>query len=205
MTYLQDFFKTAGRDATLKPLPYAYDALEPHMGRETVRLHHSKHQQAYVDGLNKASLELLRVEPVTRAHWESEYAFHWGGIYLHELFWVSMSPNGGVFSINDEIAGWLTSNFNSWASLEDQFTQSANELQGSGWVILYMTNQGIHIGTVQNHDHKALWDANVLLPIDMWEHSYYLDHRNDKIAYTKTILRHLVDWPTVYGRLRETS
>jgi superoxide dismutase, Fe-Mn family len=166
------------RKLTLSPLPYARDALEPVMSRETVIYHYDHLTKAYVDRFNSG---------------EGDPDFNEAGAYLHELFWAQLraprrnnQPVGQVLKLIEDRHG-------SYDDLRDEFTKSAKALQGSGWV--YMAKDGA-VKTI--HNHKIRRDA--VLPIDIWEHSWALQYKWDKDAYLKSIWR-VIDWDVINHRL----
>lgn len=123
---------------TLPPLPYSYDALEPYIERRIMELHHDKHHQSYVDGLNKAELEMQQARwdnnYDTIKHWEREAAFNGAGHYLHTIFWKVMSPDGGGEPTGD-LLHEIEQSFGSYDQFKAHFTEAANHVEGGGWAI----------------------------------------------------------------------
>lgn len=193
----------------LPPLPYPYDALEPHIGEETMRLHHDKHHRTYVDGLNQAEQELAKARQTASfelvKHWERELAFHGAGHYLHTLFWNVMSPKGGgrpVGHLADAIAG----SFGSFDAFRKQFSAAAAAVEGSGWAILVWSprSRRLEILTAEKHQNLSQWDVVPILPLDVWEHAYYLDYRNNRPAYIERWWK-VVNWPYIQARLLDAA
>ncbi|WP_113765492.1 superoxide dismutase [Priestia endophytica] len=192
---------------TLPPLPYSYEALEPYIDRETMRLHHDKHHQTYVDGLNKAEKEMKKARSsgdyTLIAHWEREAAFHGAGHYLHTLFWNVMSPNGGG-KPRGEIRKAIDSTFGGFERFKQQFTEAANKVEGSGWGILVWAPRAHRLEILQAEKHQNLsqYDVIPLLALDVWEHSYYLKYQNDRKKYIENWWN-VVNWAHVEERYRE--
>ena len=188
-------------DHQLPALPYAYDALEPHYDEATLRIHHDRHHQGYVDGLNRAEQKLAEAREKNDyaliKHWEKELAFHGSGHLLHTLFWEGMSPSGG-----GEPAGPLRqqieADFGSFSAFKAQFTAAAAAVEGSGWGLLAWSPQlsRLQILQVEKHQDLTLWGAVPLLTVDVWEHAYYLGYQNRRAAYLEAWWN-LVNWRSV--------
>lgn len=191
---------------TLPPLPYPYEALEPYIDRETMRIHHDKHHQTYVDGLNKAEKEMKKARSsgdfTLIAHWEREAAFHGAGHYLHTLFWNVMSPNGGG-KPRGEIRKAIDSTFGGFERFKQHFTEAANKVEGSGWGILVWAPRAHRLEILQAEKHQNLsqYDVIPLLALDVWEHSYYLKYQNDRKKYIENWWN-VVNWAHVEERYR---
>ncbi|MCZ8514142.1 DUF2935 domain-containing protein [Paenibacillus filicis] len=172
----------------LPPLPYAYDALEPYIDAETMRLHHDKHHQSYVNGLNKAETMLARARETGDfslvKHWEREAAFNGAGHYLHTVFWNIMKPGGGGKSTG-AIAAELTRWFGSFEAFRKQFSAAAEQVEGGGWALLVWSPRSHRVEILQAEKHQNLsqWDVIPLLVLDVWEHAYYLKHKNERAPY----------------------
>jgi superoxide dismutase, Fe-Mn family len=188
----------------LPPLPYTYKALEPYIDEKTMRIHHDKHHQSYVDGLNNAEKKLAEARQTGNfdlvKHWERELAFNGAGHYLHTLFWDVMSPQGGgkpTGALLDEI----NNSFGSYDAFKKQFTEAANKVEGGGWAILVWSPRShrLEILTAEKHQNLSQWDVVPLLPLDVWEHAYYLKHQNDRAAYIQDWWK-VVNWPYVSMR-----
>lgn len=188
----------------LPALPYEYNALEPHMDEATVRLHHDKHHQAYVDGLNKAEDQLAEARAKGDfglvKHWEKELAFHGSGHILHTLYWENMTPNGGG-EPTGEIAKQITQDFGSFDSFKKQFSAAAGAVEGSGWAILVWVPSfnKLEILQVEKHQNLTQWGAIPLLTIDVWEHAYYLKYQNKRADFIAAWWK-LVNWADVEKR-----
>jgi superoxide dismutase, Fe-Mn family len=185
---------------TLPELPYAYDALEPHIDRLTMEIHHSKHHKAYVDNLNKALEGINAYELPTNTLKEILNAIskfpvavrnNAGGHYNHSLFWKLMSPNGGGLPKGTLLLA-INNTFGSFDNFKKQFTQSALSHFGSGWVWLTALNGELKIGSTPNQD-NPLMDINTfeikgnpVLALDIWEHAYYLKNQNRRSEYVNS-------------------
>ncbi|PYI50678.1 Fe-Mn family superoxide dismutase [Paenibacillus flagellatus] len=189
---------------TLPPLPYPYDALEPHIDAETMRLHHDKHHKSYVDGLNKAETMMEQARKSGQfdliKHWEREAAFNGAGHYLHTIFWSTMSPKGGG-KPNGPVAAQIDRDFGGFDAFKKHFTAAADKVEGGGWAILVWSPRSHRLEILQAEKHQNLsqWDVVPLLPLDVWEHSYYLKYKNERPKYIDAWWN-VVNWPHVNER-----
>lgn len=194
---------------TLPSLPYAYDALEPYIDQETMRLHHLKHHQSYVDGLNKAEKEMQKARTTNDfdliKHWEREAAFNGAGHYLHTIFWPIMSPNGGGQPTR-KLRSAINQSFGSFEKFKKHFTEAANKVEGGGWAILVWSPRSRRLEILQAEKHQNLsqWDVIPLLVLDVWEHAYYLKYKNERKRYIDNWWN-LVNWPEVEARFNQAS
>lgn len=192
----------------LPPLPYAYNALEPHYDEQTVRLHHDAHHKAYVDGLNNAEAKLAEARAKSDfslvKHWERELAFHGSGALLHKFFWENMKPKGGGPATGD-IAAQIKEDFGDYESFKKQFTAAAVAVEGSGWAILTWNNNfdKLEILTAEKHQNLTQWGSVPLLIVDVWEHAYYLKYQNKRAAWVEAWWN-LVNWEDVNGKFMES-
>ena len=191
---------------TLPPLPYAPEALEPHIDAETMRIHHSKHHKAYVDNANKLLAdqpELAKLSPVEllenldlapesiRAGLRNNV----GGHVNHSAFWLMMSPNGGG-EPTGELAKAIDSTFGSFADFKKQFTDAAMKRFGSGWAWLVVKDGKLSILSTPNQDPPLLDGYTTILGLDVWEHAYYLKYQNRRADYA-VAWWNVVNWPYV--------
>jgi Fe-Mn family superoxide dismutase len=177
---------------TLPPLPYSYDALEPHIDEATMKLHHGKHHQAYVDKLNAA---------IASSEWESKsldeimvsldkvpdkikaaVRNNGGGHYNHSLFWQWMSPTGGG-EPTGKVAEAINAKFGSFAKFKEEFEAAGMSRFGSGWVWLIQDGNELSITTTPYQDCPVSEGKKVLLGNDLWEHAYYLKYQNRRPEY----------------------
>ncbi|MEW5953464.1 MAG: superoxide dismutase [Bacillota bacterium] len=191
----------------LPPLPYAYDALEPHYDSQTVKLHHDAHHKAYVDGLNNAEAKLAEAREKSDfaliKHWERELAFHGSGHLLHTLFWENMGPGGGG-PATGQVAGQIKADFGSYEAFKKQFTAAAIAVEGSGWAVLCWNPVfgKLEVLTAEKHQNLTQWGVVPLLTVDVWEHAYYLKYQNKRAAFVEAWWN-LVNWDNVNKRLEE--
>ena len=194
---------------TLPDLPYAYDALEPHISGKIMELHHGKHHQAYVTGAN-AALEALAEARAKGDHaainlHSKNLAFNLGGHTNHSAFWQNMSPNGGGEPTGD-LAAQIDKDFGSFEAFKAQFAAVAAGVQGSGWAILAWDTIGQQLVIVQLFDQQGNIPMG-LIPIvllDVWEHAYYLDYLNVRADYIKAWWN-VVNWDDAAARLERAK
>ncbi|WP_409270271.1 superoxide dismutase [Neobacillus sp. SCS-31] len=192
---------------TLPRLPYGYEALEPYISRRIMLLHHSQHHQSYVDGLNKAEKEMEQARQENRydllKHWEREAAFHGAGHYLHTLFWEAMGPHGGGRPERNLLAS-IEKSFGSFDKFKAHFSEAAKRVEGSGWAILVWAPRPRRLEILQAEKHQNLsqWDVIPLLPLDVWEHAYYLQYENNRGKYVENWWN-VVNWLEVEKRYNE--
>jgi Fe-Mn family superoxide dismutase len=191
---------------TLPPLPYAPEALEPHIDAETMRIHHSKHHKAYVDNANKLLAdqpELAKLSPVELLKNLAEapesiragLRNNVGGHVNHSAFWLMMSPNGGGDPTGD-LAKAIDSTFGSFADFKKQFTDAAMKRFGSGWAWLVVKDGKLSILSTPNQDPPLLDGYTAILGLDIWEHAYYLKYQNRRGDYASAWWN-VVNWPYV--------
>lgn len=193
----------------LPPLPYAYDALEPYIDEETMRLHHDKHHKAYVDGLNRAERMMAEARRTGEfdliKHWEREAAFNGAGHYLHTLFWESMAPGAGG-EPDGRVRAQIEQDFGGFDRFKEHFSKAAENVEGGGWAIWVWSPRAnrTEILTAEKHQNLSQWDVVPLLPLDVWEHAYYLKYKNNRGDYISNWWN-LVNWPAVAERLEQAS
>lgn len=194
-------------DHSLPPLPYAYNALEPYISEEIMRLHHDKHHQSYVEGLNKAEKMLKQARQSGDfglvKHWSRELAFHGSGHYLHTIFWNNMSPRGGG-EPSGGLLGEISKYFGSLEAFKKHFTEAAKQVAGVGWAILVWSPRSRHLEVLQTESHMLLtqWDTIPLLVLDVWEHAYYLQYKNNRNEYIEKWWN-IVNWNDVQERFQK--
>lgn len=157
----------------LPPLRYAYDALEPYIDEQTMRLHHDRHHKSYVDGLNTAEKMMARARQTGDfdliKHWEREAAFHGAGHYLHTIFWNVMSPDGGGEPAGD-LGAQIRRDFGSYDRFKRHFSAAAERVEAVGWAILVWAPRArrLEILTAEKHQNLSQWDVIPLLVLDVW-------------------------------------
>lgn len=190
----------------LEALPYAAEALEPHIDKETMIIHHDRHHQAYVDNLNKAiartDAEKLSLEDLLKdiSKYSAAVRNNGGGHFNHKLFWSILSPNGGGEPVG-ELAEAIKSAFGSFEELKKKLQEAGATRFGSGWAWLIVNNEGkLAVTSTPNQDNPIMDVAEVqgtpILGIDVWEHAYYLKYQNKRPAYLEEIFN-VIDWKVV--------
>ena len=187
----------------LPDLPYALDALAPHISQETLEFHYGKHHQAYVTNLNgmiegtdhaDSSLEDI----ITSS--EGGMFNNAAQVWNHTFYWNSMSPNGGG-PPTGEVAEAINSAFGSYDAFREEFTTAAKTQFGSGWAWLVDAGSGLEIMKTANADLPLTHSAKALLTIDVWEHAYYIDYRNARPSYIDTFMDNLLNWDHVAANM----
>lgn len=200
---------------TLPPLPYAFDALEPHIDARTMEIHHDKHHQTYVTNLNKAlaghaELQAKGVEELLRGLATLPEAVrvavqnNGGGHYNHSLFWQMMKKGGGGEPAG-ELAGALDKKFKSFSGFKDELIKAATTRFGSGWAWLVLgpdKQLGIESSANQDSPMSSGAGKNVLLGIDVWEHAYYLKYQNRRPEYIAAWFN-VINWDFVSDRYQK--
>ena len=195
---------------TLPPLPYSYDALEPHIDAQTMKLHHDIHHLGYVNGLNAAVKELAAAREKGDYklvdHWSRKLAFHGSGHFLHSLFWENMAPAGSGGVPSAELKKAFDEEFGGVDKFKEQFSAASTAVEGSGWGILAWQPQGKRLTILQAENHQKLtqWGVIPLLVLDVWEHAYYLSYQNKRAAYVK-VWWNVVNWNDVNERFAEAQ
>ncbi|WP_264738444.1 superoxide dismutase [Cytobacillus firmus] len=206
--HINESYISAGKHI-LPPLPYDYSALEPHISGEIMRLHHDKHHQSYVDGLNKAEVMLQNARDNNDynlvKHWSRELAFHGSGHYLHTIFWNNMSPAGGG-KPSGALLKEINKYFGSFERFKSHFSEAAKQVEGVGWAILVWSPRARRLEILQSERHMLLtqWDTIPLLTLDVWEHAYYLQYKNNRGDYVKNWWN-IVNWKDVEDRYLKAS
>jgi Fe-Mn family superoxide dismutase len=192
----------------LPPLAYAYDALEPSIDAQTMRLHHDIHHAGYVRGLNAALAKLADAREAGDfalvKHLSRQAAFHGSGHFLHTVFWANMAPAGagGGGEPAGRLRRLIEAGFGSVDAMRAHFSAAAGAVEGSGWGILaYEPHaRGLTILQAEKHHNLTQWGVRPLLVLDVWEHAYYLKYQNRRGDYIKAFWE-VVNWQDVAGRL----
>ncbi|HEC11206.1 MAG TPA: superoxide dismutase [Acidimicrobiales bacterium] len=187
----------------LPELPFAMDALAPHISRRTLEFHYGKHHQAYVNNLNKGvegtDMEGMSLEDVIMAA-EGGLFNNAAQTWNHTFYWNSMTPDGGGEPGGD-LGDAIGSAFGSYDAFRQEFTQAAMTQFGSGWAWLVDDGSGLSVMKTPNADLPMKHSAKALLTVDVWEHAYYLDYQNARATYVDTFMDHLVNWDSVAARM----
>jgi Fe-Mn family superoxide dismutase len=191
----------------LPVLPFAYDALEPHMSKETFEYHHDKHHAAYVakgnELLEGSGLEKLPLEEIimacandkAKAGLFNNAAQHWN----HSFFWNCLSPNGGHSTLSGELGAKINEAFGSYDAFKEKFVALCVGQFGSGWGWLVMDNASgqLELVSTSNAGVPFTDGKTPLLTCDVWEHAYYIDYRNARPVFVGAFLDHMVNWAFV--------
>jgi len=202
----------ASGGCVLPSLPYAYDALEPYIDKQTLTIHHDKHHAGYVKGLNNAWKALTEAREsgdyALIKHWSRELSFHGSGHVFHSLYWENMSPKGGGEPKGD-LMGAVTQSFGSFRAFSDHFMAATKAVEGSGWGVLgYEPYRGyLVVLQVEKHQDLTIWGVYPLLVCDVWEHAYYLKYQNRRGEYVENFFK-TINWREVerrYTAVREMA
>jgi Fe-Mn family superoxide dismutase len=187
----------------LPPLPYAYDALGPHMSKETLEFHHDKHHQAYVTNGNKllegSGLENKSLEDIVKeSYGKNQGLFNNAGQhYNHIHFWQWMKPNGGGKSLPGALQKAVDSDLGGFDKFRADFLAAGAGQFGSGWAWLTLKNGKLEVTKTPNGENPLVHGGTPILGVDVWEHSYYIDYRNARPKYLETWFDNLVNWDHV--------
>jgi Fe-Mn family superoxide dismutase len=196
-------------DFVQPPLPYAYDALQPHIDAQTMEIHYSKHHAAYTANFNKAikdnSIQGKTLEQIfsTISSLPAAVRNNGGGYYNHNIFWTSMSPSGGG-TPQGKVLDALNASFGSFDKFKEAFSAAAATVFGSGWAWLLENNGKLVITTTPNQDNHLMdvvsQKGKALLNLDVWEHAYYLKYQNRRPEYIGAFWN-VVNWNEVAKRM----
>jgi superoxide dismutase, Fe-Mn family len=197
----------------LPQLPYAYDALEPHIDTRTMEIHHSKHHNAYTTNLNAAiagtELEGKSIEDILKNLDMSKAAVrnNGGGFYNHNLFWTVMSPNGGGLP-EGELASAIDTAFGSFDEFKAAFAKAGATQFGSGWAWLCLKDGKLEVCGTPNQDNTLMpgvgCGGTPILGMDVWEHAYYLNYQNRRPDYIEAFFN-VINWSEVARRFAEAK
>ena len=192
---------------TVPPLPYAYDALEPHIDQATMEFHHDKHHQAYVNAVNaalegtewaEAPIEEVLQNLDSLGDKKTAVKNNGGGHYTHTMVWANMSPDGGG-EPDGELAAAIASTFGSFSDFQGKIKETGIKQFGSGWSWLVKDGSGLAIVGSANQDCPISNGQTPLLGVDVWEHAYYLKYQNLRPNYIDAWWN-VVNWPQVAER-----
>lgn len=195
----------------LPKLPYAFNALEPHIDARTMEIHHGKHHQAYVTNLNNAiagsDAEKLTITEICKniSKYPAPVRNNGGGHYNHSLFWNVMTPNGGGIPTG-EIGTAINAAFGNFETFKTQFAAAGTTRFGSGWAWLCVSNGKLCVCSTPNQDNPLMDVADVkgtpILGMDVWEHAYYLNFQNRRPDYISAFFN-VINWNEVEKNLKE--
>jgi len=185
----------------LPNLPYDYKDLEPYMSEEVLTLHHTKHHQAYVNAANSILQKPWDVRDL------KALSFNVGGHLLHEIFWKIMAPaDSGKNKPQEEILKKIEEDFGDYEQFKKQFSETAKTVEGSGWAVLAFHKEHGEKGTLsiiqmEKHNVNLYPEQKILLCLDVWEHAYYLDYKNDRAKFIENWWN-IVNWEEVEKRFK---
>lgn len=190
----------------LPALPYAYDALEPHIDARTMEIHYSKHHQAYTTNLNNAiagtDMENMSIEEILmNCKDKPAVRNNGGGFWNHNLFWETMAPNAGG-KPTGELAAAIDAAFGSFEAFKDEFAKAATTRFGSGWAWLCASNGALEVCSTPNQDNPLMGEGcngTPLLGLDVWEHAYYLNYQNRRPDYINAFFN-VINWDVVAAK-----
>ncbi len=194
---------------TLPPLPYAYDALQPYMSKETLEYHHDKHHNAYVTTGNNllkgTEFEGKSLEEIVKGSYGKNAPLfnNAGQHYNHLHFWNWMKPNGGG-AIPGALEKAIVDGCGSVDKMKEDFIAAGVGQFGSGWAWLAVKDGKVSVAKTPNGESPLVHGATPILGCDVWEHSYYIDYRNRRADYVKAFIDHLVNWDYVDQLFQKT-
>jgi len=198
---------------TLPPLPYATDALEPHIDKLTMEIHHGKHHNAYVTNLNKAlesapelagkSIEELLANNLAIVPDAIKTAVrnNGGGHANHSMFWTILAPAGSAGEPSGALAAAIDASFGSMASFKEKFNAAATTRFGSGWAWLLKSGDKLEVTSTANQDSPIMEGKSIVMGLDVWEHAYYLHYQNRRPDYIAAFWN-VVNWNEVSKRFQ---
>jgi Fe-Mn family superoxide dismutase len=193
----------------LPPLPYPYDALEPYIDEQTMRLHHDIHHAGYVKGLNNAEQKLAEAREAGDfalvQHWSRQAAFHGSGHLLHSIFWPNMTAASRAKAEPEgDLGSAIKRDFGSFDAFKAQFEAASKTVEGSGWGILAYrpTDDMLVVLQAEKHQNLTQWGVVPLLVLDVWEHAYYLKYQNRRSEYVKNFFN-IINWDNVADRYKK--
>ncbi len=187
----------------LPDLPYAYDALQPYMSKETLEYHHDKHHQAYVTNGNNllkgSEFEGKSLEDIVKGSFGKNAALfnNAGQHFNHVHFWQWMKPKGGGDKLPGKLAKKIDEDLGGYAKFKEDFIAAGGGQFGSGWAWRSVKNCKLEISKTPNGENPLVHGATPILGVDVWEHSYYIDYRNRRPDYLKAFVENLINWDYV--------
>ncbi len=195
----------------LPKLPYDYDALQPHMSKEQLTIHHDKHHQAYVTGANNIfqKLDKARKEntDIDMKSTLKELSFNIGGHLLHSTYWTNLAPAGkGGGKPGGTLADTIDKEYGNFDRFKKEFTQAATSVEGSGWAALTIDKQTKRpiIMQIEKHNTNIYPTFKILMLIDVFEHAYYIDYKNDRTKFVETYWN-IVNWNEINKKLENIT
>ncbi|MCP1198167.1 superoxide dismutase [Notoacmeibacter sp. MSK16QG-6] len=191
---------------SLPDLPYAYDALAPHMSAETLEYHHDKHHNAYletmngiIEGTEYESMELEEI--VKKSHKDNPKLFNQSAqFYNHVHFWKWMKPDGGGKTLPEKLSKAFESDLGGYDKFREDFINAGKTQFGSGWAWVFVKDGKLQIDNGLNGENPLIMGGTPILGVDVWEHSYYIDYRNARPKYLEAFVDNLINWDYVLER-----
>ena len=192
----------------LPNLPYGYKDLEPYMSEEVLTLHHTKHHKAYVESAN-ALLDKIKDARDKNSELDfksvlKSFSFNVAGHILHEIFWKIMAPaEASAGKPNGELAKMIEKEFGSFERFKTEFSETAKSVEGSGWAVLALHKEHGNLNIIQTEKHNVNFypEQKIILCLDVWEHAYYLDYKNDRAKFIENWWN-IVNWEEVEKRFK---
>ena len=202
--------KNQNRFFSLPQLEFGYDELWPYITEEQLRIHHQKHHSGYVNKANNLIRKIDKArensQEIKLRHLLNDLSFNMGGHLLHSLFWENLHPAADEKTLPKKLKQKLEKEFESVENFKAEFEQAANSIQGSGWVgLVYQPETDrLLINEIQQHHRNIAPGLEILMVLDLWEHAYYIDYRNEKHRFVKGFWE-IVDWETIEQRLNQAT
>ncbi len=191
----------------LPKLDYEYDELEPHISKEVLKIHHTKHHQVYVDNSNKILKKLEdarnKNDDLDLKHLLKSLSFNVGGHILHSIFWKTISSNNSE-EPKGKLLEKINNDFGSFSRFKEEFSNVANSVEGSGWAALTYCNETdkLILMQIEKHNVNICPGIKILMVLDVWEHAYYLDYKNKRNKFVEAFWK-IVNWKKVEKRLND--
>lgn len=194
------------QEQELPKLDYDYAELEPYIDAETMKVHHTKHHQAYIDGMKKASTEIANARTAGNydliQFWSAKYTFNAGGHFLHSLFWKSLAPVSKSGRPSGKLLDLINRDFGSLDKFKEHFSAAALNVEGGGWGVLHYSQaeQKLVVLQIESQNKLSSWGVTPILVLDVWEHAYYLKYKNVRKDYISNWWN-VVNWKNVENML----
>lgn len=199
---------SSGSGLALPDLPYAADALTPHISADTLALHHGKHHRGYIEKTLRlikdtpyAGKNLVEIVKTAAENGDTAIFNNAAQAWNHDFYWQSMTPGGGG-SPEGEIAEAIDASFGNYENFVNKFIFAATSRFGSGWAWLVKEGEALKVISTANADTPLAHGLTPLLTVDVWEHAYYLDYQNKRGPYVRAFVDHLINWPFAERNLR---
>jgi len=198
-------FASGTKEFTLPSLPYDYNALEPYLSADILKVHHQKHHQTYINNLNNFAKQTHEAANKGDFHkvvaLQKNLQFNYGGHINHAIYWENLAPakSGGGGTPTGDLAKSIQKDFGSFEKFQEKFNQTSVAVQGSGWGWLGFNKESGRLEITTKKDQEVLFELEPLLIIDVWEHAYYLQYKNVRADYLKQVWN-VINWKEVSNR-----